>query len=232
MQERLHWRPMRKCFTITAVSLALLLSACSTPIELTYDITFLRAPRSDSMQTQLITAMQDVIKGKLDAADVKNASVATIPNGSGGFVSIKNIREDQADYAQALLTMDFSFDVRVRKLEPVGDDPNALENWEKTAFTTEDLEWINVVQDSESGQAGVELILTPSGREKLSKIFTDHTKQDIGVFVRNQLVSSLSAGGTDVNERIVISGIPSIDIAKIFANDVNVGLYISLTPSS
>lgn len=176
-------------------------------------------------------SLEKVIEGKLAAAEMNNIVVTVITKDDVTTLTINNVDAERVAEAKEIIGRPFSFDIRIKKKTPVNDDAFDPANWDPTGITGADIQLVNAVQESTTGEAGVEIVLRESGRTKMATLFKNSPGQDIGVFVRDRLISSLSVNG-EIKERIVIRGIPSLDIAKIFADDVNVGLHVTLTPAS
>lgn len=95
----------------------------------------------------------------------------------------------------------------------------------------EHLQWVEARQNGSDGKQGmVILYFTPDGRALMQKIFKKNKGKAIGVFVRGQLVSKLTVDTDKVEDDIVIQNIPSYEIARMFADDMNVGLHVTFAP--
>ena len=177
----------------------------------------------------LIEATERVMLRRLAAAEVQGAQVSTLPTSSGSAtLTMKLPNAAASDTAARILSEQFTFDIR---LELPGANPDKLDSseWQPTALTGSSLQWLQVIASSSTGEVGVELELTPSGRKALGNIFKGNTGKHVGIFVRDLLVSKLKIDSEKVSDHIIISGIPSEKVAEIFADDVNVGLRVSFS---
>lgn len=101
----------------------------------------------------------------------------------------------------------------------------------KTDITQEHLQWVDARAHGPEGKQGmVILYFSPDGRTLMQKIFKKNKGKSIGIFVRGQLVSKLMVDTDKVQDDIVIQNIPSYEIARVFADDMNVGLHVTFTP--
>jgi preprotein translocase subunit SecD len=222
---------MKRPLSITIGALSLLLVACGSASKLTYTAT-LRAP--DASRTLfLVEATERVLTRRLAAANVQNAKVSAVPSGpTTATVNLDVPNTNAKEAAMRILAEPFTFDIRLQKEEsPKETSSAASDNWEPPTITGEDLDWIEAVGDSSTGIVSVELTFTKEGREKLVNLFKGHKGRDVGIFVRDLLVSKLKIQQETVEDRITISGIPNAKVAQIFAEDVIVGLRVSFAPA-
>jgi len=100
-----------------------------------------------------------------------------------------------------------------------------------TDITQEHLQWVEARAYGPEGKQGmVILYFNPDGRALMQKMFRKNKGKAIGIFVRGQLVSKLTVDTDKVQDDIVIQNIPSYEIARMFADDMNVGLHVTFTP--
>ncbi|OGJ69037.1 hypothetical protein A3J34_05125 [Candidatus Peribacteria bacterium RIFCSPLOWO2_02_FULL_51_10] len=168
---------------IIAVGFLLLLAACSSKSEIVYEMGL--KTRSPARAMKLIQASERMMIRRLAATDVKNSLVTAVPTGFGsGKLTVKVADKKAAETVRRILEEPFPFDIR---LEKTGTGKE-LSEYAPAGIEGIDLEWIEVVESS-TGQIGVELFFTPEGRAKLEKIFKDNEGKNMGIFVRDILVS-------------------------------------------
>lgn len=223
---------MRKISSFFVITGMLMLSGCGGGETLQYTATF-GALKSDApKRAQLVESLERVLTGKLGALEITDAQVLVTPEDDEAKVVISKLTPEQVPQVEDIIKRPFSIDLRLEKTGPKGEDYKQYDpvNWDTTSISTMDIGWVNLIQERETGQAGVELVFTESGRAKLTDLFRKNPNRNVGVFVRDRLVSSLAVNGSDIKERIIIGGIPSLETARIFSDDVNTGLHITLTP--
>lgn len=175
----------------------------------------------------LIQASERVLKRRLAAADVQDAVVSVAPAGAADATVVLRLPDAAAeDAARRILSEPFTFEIKLAG--GMIKDPSGAEvvDWQATGITGADLEWIQPVRDTSTDTLGVDLQFGADGRAKLASVFKVNQGKDVGIFVRDLLVSKLRVNSADIGNSIVISGIPSAAIAEIFADDVNVGLHV------
>ena len=64
----------------------------------------------------------------------------------------------------------------------------------------------------------------------MKDLFAESEGKNIGIFIRNQLVSKLLVDTDELIDDIIITDIPTVQLANVFADDVNVGLHVTFTP--
>jgi hypothetical protein len=219
---------MKKIFPLLFVALMVCTACAPKPATFTYSLRF-DLPET-SKQMALVQATESVVKRKLKAIDITNASVLTSFTGSGaGKLSIQ-ANSDQKKMIDGLLSEKFTFEIKGEKKVPVsGQVPNP-ENWEQTGMTSDMLLWASA-SSSSNGTATIDLEFNSAGQKILLETFKKYEGRSIGIFVRDFLVSKLKVEGTAHPDRVVITGVPSAQVAKIFVDDVNVGIHTSITPT-
>lgn len=212
--------------TLIALSLGLALASCGGPKTLTYRLQL--ATQDPAQRIELIDGTQRMVTRRMAAISAKGTVIAS-PVGDAGKLVIKLEDGGKASSVQNFLSQPFSFELKgaMKKTPP---PPPDQEEWTATGITGTDLQWLRAIGDKATGKIGVELIFTPEGKAKLKRVFDQFTGGELGIFVRDLLVSKLTvAGGSELDKSIIITGIPSPAVAQIFVDDVNVGLHVSFT---
>lgn len=102
-------------------------------------------------------------------------------------------------------------------------------SFEDTGLRQDILFWAQAADTGSDGKGSVHLLFTKDGIEEFKRMIKDSRNDTIGLFIDGKLVSVLVA--KSVKENIVIRGIPSTEEAHAFADLVNVGLHVTITPA-
>lgn len=223
----------RHQFTLACLTLPFALAACGRKeTTLTYTMTVNR-PTAAEVVT-LINASERVLVRRLSALGEKKPIVTAVPAGaSGGVLGIALQSDEIAPRVKQILSEPFTFDIRLEKPAASGATASSGGNasdWIPTGIDRRHLIGVQSVVSDKSGEAAIDLTFTDEGRRLLTALFAEHKGENIGIFVRDLMVSSLKIESENVQEHIVISGVPSSAVAQVFTDDVNVGLYVEFTP--
>ncbi len=182
-------------------------------------------------RVELLMALEQVATRRLLSRGIE-AVALTSPKGNGGTLTISNIATEEAgEEIRALLAEPFTFDVRYEVIPEATEEDaeQPVPAWESTPLNGSHLTWIEVLPQ-EDGTASAELQFNEEGRRIFNELLAEEDKDTLGIFVRDFLVSKVTISASQLQERILISGIPSVGMATVFAEDVNVGLHVKLTP--
>lgn len=220
---------------ITSALFVLLLTACNQSKTLTYDVTF--TSDDPSRMNDLSLATRHVIERRLSVQEAGLIDYDVSHNKETKETQIIVEIDDAgaADILNEQLTEPFLFEVRyLAEDEQEGDIVvEGKGNFRATGVQNEHIDW--VLADAVQGplnQGKIVIGFTDEGVEKMQSIFTEKEGVEIGLFVRNMLTASLSINGDSITRTIEISGVPSAELAKIFADDVNVGIHMTFTPAN
>jgi len=180
---------------------------------------------------ELFKATERVLLRRLAGAEVKGSTVSVIPEDSGTASVSISVPSDAMETVQRITSDPFTFEIRLANGTIKDDEGNDQVDWQATGIDGTKLDWIQTLQGPKPEDIGVELQFNAEGKNKLSAVFLENVGKDVGIFVRDLLVSKLKVNTTEAADHIIIGGIPSAKIAEIFADDVNVGLHITFTPS-
>lgn len=216
---------MKKIHALT-LGLLLTLSACGGGQKITADMTIRAKDAATTMS--LIKSAENVLIRRLAAADIKNAHVSAIPtNSNAGTLTVTSSDSTALERAKSILEEPFSFDIRIEKPKTeTGSGTLKTSDWIPTALTGASLVWVQPIGNKATGEISIALQFTKEGEKILSQVFRGNVGKDVGIFVRDLLVSKLKVTSAAVSDRVVIGGIPSAKVAEIFADDVNVGLFV------
>jgi len=214
---------------LAAVSV-LILTACTgslTSEKVTYDLSF---NVTDTAQIENLTnAAMRVVERRLDAMGVVNPGKeldleaktieVTLPDADG----VEELtRQLTSPFTMSVMKQTASGAIADITVEKFG-------GFSKTNVTEMDFIGVEVGQDS-NRKTRARIIMTEAGRAKLNEIFKTENGKNIGIFVRDRLISQLAVNAASLTDDLQIQGIPNLLIAEAFSDDVNVGLHVDFTP--
>lgn len=212
---------------------ALCLTACG-PVNLTYTVDF-TTENTDRM-ADLSLSLQRVIERRLARLEgaLLDYSVDYDKETKATRITLK---VDNAASAKALdeeLTAPFDFEIRYLAEDTAEGDivVEGAGSYRATGITKTDIDWVLGEVANEVLNTGRVIIgFTDAGVEKMQQVFRDHGGNSIGLFVRGRLAASMAVPeGTQFERVIDIPGLPSADLAKVFADDMNVGIHMTFHP--
>ena len=206
----------------------LVLAACSGS-AVSYRLTF------DTQDPQRVEELTDaalrVIERRLDrhGASLTERSVSQDADGATLDLTISD-----GGVAGALaeeLAAPFDLQIMLGTTDVANADVTVegLGAFDETGVTGEDIETV-VASAADGGGAMVRIVFTEDGLAKMAKIFKENVNKDLGLFVRGRVVSVLTINSADRPNPLVIAGSPDAELAAIFADDVNVGIHVTVTP--
>ena len=221
----IHRRP----FAILGLSL-LLFAGCIPNRSVTYQLSF--SVTGAPEQRDLAEAALRVVERRLESM--------------GETLVDKNVKTgtDTADLAITVsgaapvdvLTEQLQEPIKFRIMAQAPDDRADIivtghGGFKETGINDSSLYSVQASQDS-SGKGVITLNFTPEGRKILAKVFKANKGKYLGLFVRGKLASKLLVETDTLLDQIVIRDLPSADLARVFADDINVGLHVSFSPRS
>jgi hypothetical protein len=212
---------------ISLLVLALTVAACG-PAETAYKLTF-NIP-DKARQSELTLTSLKVIERRLDRVGETIKSQQIIPGQNEATIKIGL----QSTATAQLLTEELTQPFKLRIMKQVEEGKGQINveghgSFAETGMTEADLIWAEAAEDA-NRKGVVRLLFTPQGTEKLRNIFKENMGKAIGIFVRDRLISKLNVKTDEIEEFIVIRDIPSAEMARIFVDDLNVGLHVTFTP--
>ena len=213
---------------LSAVTL-LLLAGCEAQ-TFTYNVT-LNTQDADK-RSELIKAVRRVVERRLQAIgeepsiDVRNEQGQIIVD-----VDVEDpiVGETLTDQLQEPFTMRIMTQVADGKGDVTIEGQGSFK---ESGITEKHLLWVTAGPDTNPEKGRVLLEFSEDGRKLMGQMFRQNSGKYIGLFVRNRLVSKLLVESSEVKETILITDIPSPILAEIFADDLNVGLYVIFTPGT
>lgn len=212
------------------ITLALLpaLAACGNAVtvyEVTTDI------EEEGRANELLLASTRVIERRLASLGEEPLDINLNRSGGTNTITVEANNDVALDVLTEAITAPFDFVV----MEEDGNEATAdivVEGhggFSATGVTGEQVIWLESSEEP-GGKGRVTIIFTEEGRAMMNEVFQKNSGRNIGIFVRDQLISKLFVDTDELKEDIIITGIPTASLAKVFADDVNVGLHVTFTP--
>ena len=216
-------------FSALSAFAVLFLTACAAGSHaVTYDLTF---NVTDPAQIENLTnAAMRVVERRLDNMGVVNPG-KEFGTGDTPSLTITVPDKEGADELTRQLTSPFTMSVMRQAGEGVAADITVEGHggFVKTDITAADFFGIEVGKD-EKGAVRARILMTDAGRQKMNAVFKAEVGRNIGIFVRDRLVSKLAVQSDALTDDLQIQNIPNILVAEAFQDDVNVGLHVVYTP--
>lgn len=209
----------------------LLLSACGQTPTISFRADVTGVDGNVERQTVLVQSL-NVLERRLLAMG-EDALEKNIENtGSGAIITVGAEHQEALDALTESVQEPFDLQVMAQTQEGQPADVTVERHggFVRTGITASDLDWVEAGQESDSDLGAVRLVFTEEGRVKMADLFSRMNGKNIGIFVRGQLVSLLQVETAELKDDIIIRQIPSMDLATVFAEDVNVGIHVQFTP--
>lgn len=217
-----------KIRTFAVLATVALLSACSSQATVSYEMT---------MNTPVPEEREELTKASLRVAERRLESMSETPldqtvdmDSDPPTMTLTVSSEDIASFLTEELTAPFTMEVMKEVAEGEGDiTVNGMGSFKKTGINQAHLVWVNAKEDGTEGKGMVRLVFSDEGRALMTQLFKESKGKNIGLFVRDRLVSKLMVETDLMQDEIIIRDIPSLALAQVFADDVNVGLHVLFT---
>lgn len=221
--------PMKRFLALSVAMLAL--TACSDAATVRYHLQM-----NTTEQTEVVQLTQEtfnVMQRRLEHMEEAILDMKSKNEGSGSVIMTLSTKNKEAlDALTDQMVVPFTLEIMAQSEE--GQTPDVTVEghggFVKTGMTAKDLLWVEADQEPGKDLGRVHLVFTEEGRTKIAALFKRMKGKNIGIFVRGQLVSKLLVEDDVLRDDIVIQDIPSVDLAQIFAEDVNVGIHVTVTP--
>ena len=211
---------------------ALFLAACGDiPTNLTYNVTF--TTEDSGRMTDLSLATRHVVERRLSRLE-GNLIDYDIDYDEESKATTIEVEVDNAKAAAVLneeMITPFTFEVRylVEEAEEGDITVEGAGSFRATGIDKSYVDWV-VGQTTEPplNRGRVLIGFTDDSAEQVQTLFTEQAGNTIGLFVRGRLTAAVQIDG-EFEKVLVIEGLPSGEIAKIFADDMNVGIHMIFT---
>ncbi len=214
----------------TLLVLGVLLAACTQTATHSQSYKLTIDEKDTAKQTELVEASTRVIDRRLGSMGDKLTTHSV--TGTGASVVLTVTATSTGALARVTEQLQQPFDIQFMSEAPEADADLVVAGhggFKATGITENDIDWTIVSADPTSGKARVELQFTPAGMTHMQSVFKANEGKIIGLFVRKKLISKLLVNSDAMKEHVVIGGIPTLEIAKAFSDDVNVGLHVVFT---
>lgn len=220
---------------LLGLSAVIVLAGCNSQTTVRYSLTF---NTTDSQSQENLTfAGQRVIERRLEHLNETIISNTIDSSKKPTTITVTVPDKAAADELTKELTAPFSMQIMAQTGtgETADITIEGQGSFRQTGISEKDLTEVVSHKDPD-GEGEVALLLTASGHTKMQQLFKQTVGSNIGIFVREggsaqyQLVSKLHVDTNVAPANIVISNIPSSDLADVFADDMNVGLHVTFTP--
>jgi len=206
----------------------LLLTGCTRP-TLTLDLTF-RTDDPDQIST-LTTVSKRVVERMAFVVEEDLPLISVTDKGAKKRMTVTLMEKDSADLLVERLITPILF----RIMREAGEEEEAdIENdqygrFNETGITEEHLHWIDAEALSEGPGGVIQINFTEEGAALWQQVLEENKGKKVGLFTRGGLVAFYTVQEGGFKDKIIITGIPSAELAKVFADDVNVGAYITFS---
>lgn len=214
---------------LIGLSLAFL-AACGGDATVRYRLTF--DTQDPASVEELTQATVRVVERRLARMEAGLAEQNVIKDADGVTLELTVDDGAAAETLTSEMTAPFDLQIMIGTTDVANADVTVegLGAFDETGVTGDDL--VNVVAEANPETQGgrIEMYFTDEGRAELGGIFAANVGNDLGLFVRGRIVSALTIGAAELPSPLVIDGVPDAEMAQIFADDVNVGTHVTVTP--
>lgn len=207
-----------------------MLAACNGASSVEYRLTF--DTQEPAAVEELSKATVRVIQRRLERLDA-DVLKQNITRDAGGVTMALTV-SDRAS-AEALteeLTAPFDLQIMLQAESSTGADivVEGMGGFRKTGVSHTDIAIVRSGTNPETKGGYVLIPLAETGLKTLQEVFRLNVGKNLGLFVRGKLVSTLAIKSADFPNPLVIDGVPDTELAAIFADDVNVGIHVTISP--
>lgn len=215
--------------TLSTGILLLALAACARAGSVQYNLTFNVTDAND--RQQLALAAMRVIERRLESMGEEITDKEVTPSGDSYNLSV-SVKDEEI---LAVLTDRLQEPIRFRIMEQVPEaEADAVVighgGFKETGINDDSLYSVEAQEDA-NGKGVIILNFTDAGRAKLAEVFKKNNGKYVGMFIRGVLASKLLVETGTLRDNIVIRDLPSAELARVFADDLNVGLHVTFTPA-
>ena len=141
---------------------------------------------------------------------------------------------EAADTLDAELTEPFTLTF-MRETEADGADTvvEGHGGFSYTGVEAQHIKWLTPQEEPDMpGKGRILLEFTDEGFALMKTVLEETRGKNLGLFVRGHLAAKLAVDREELRNIIVIAELPSVEIAHVFADDVNAGIHVTLEPRS
>jgi len=214
---------------VAGLSLCVLLASCGRGTRATYQLTF--NTEDASRLSELSLAVTRVVERMLESMGEEVRGLDIAQRGAGPELSFTTETAAAAELLREDLTTPFTLTImrESKQSETPTVSIDAHGGFMETGIHQGHLEWV-IASEEPDNRGRITLQFNADGRELMRKVFKQNVGKNIGIFVRGNLVAKLQVDTAELKDDIIITGIPTVALARVFADDVNVGLHVQFTP--
>lgn len=219
---------MYRTWTIAIVTGALL-AGCASTVHVDYRLTM--KEEDPAKLADLSLASLRIVERRMQNLGEEVRGLDITQEADGPRLSFTTETQAAADLLEQELTTPFAFSI-MRAARGKETPEIAVEShggFLSTGINEQHLSWVSASVEPDS-KGRITLHFTDEGRKLMRKMFKENVGKQIGLFVRKKLVAALQVDTAELKDDIIITGIPSAELARVFADDVNVGLHVTFTP--
>lgn len=209
----------------------LVLAGCSSSSETRLDIDLSMDVTDTALVSSLLTASQKVVERMTYAIEDKAPIVSMENIDTNPRMNVVLFLETTKAILSEQLKRPFS--LRLMRTAAEGEEADlSTEQWGdfmETGIDQNLIYWVTAEPDTD-GTAKITILFSEEGQDELGEFFAENHGERVGLFVHSGLVSTYIVQEDGLKDAIVITGIPSLELASIFSDDVNVGLHVTFTP--
>lgn len=216
-------------FTILGLSAAILV-ACNGQTSVDYRLTF--DTQDPATVEELSKATIRVMQRRLERLNAEVLDQSIVRDADGVTLSLTISDSTIAQTLTEEMTAPFDMQIMLQAESATGADiaVEGMGGFNGTGITGKDLSIVRSGKNPETSGGYVLIPLTEKGLTVLRDVFTRNVGKNLGLFVRGNLVSTLAIKSADLPNPLVIDGVPDAELAAIFADDVNVGNHVTVSP--
>lgn len=220
---------MHKRLILVAIAIPLLAS-CNRGTTVSYQLDI--KTTDPAKRAELIKAAERIVENKLSVFGIEADATVSADDAAPVMtvqVPDKAVAQDLTDNLTRPFALEFMR--RTGSGETADVETSAQGKFNRTGVNQDDIEWVRATTQPITGKGKVQILFTEDGLAEMKKLFQDYPGQDIGMFLRDVLASIVTMQPTQIADSIIIEGIPTPDIAQTFADDVNVGRFVTFSSS-
>jgi hypothetical protein len=213
---------------------ALVLSGCGSSTSISMDVQFTTSGNDD--RAKLVLAAKHITERRLEQLESELSDFdVTYGEDATAVIAISGSDADAMQELLARMTEPFTVEIRLKtELHEEGDIAvEGLGSFRDIDIHKRDMKWVlsRAMEASPLNHGEIMIQFTEDGTEKMDALFSEHSGEGIGLFIRNQLAANFAINQDSFGGAITIPNVPSAELAQIFADDMNVGINMTFTQS-
>jgi hypothetical protein len=213
---------------------ALILSGCGSSTSISMDVQFTTSGNDD--RAELVLATKHIAERRLERLETEISDFdVTYGEDSSAVIVISGSNSDAMQDLLAQMTDPFAVEIRLQaEVHEEGDiEVEGLGSFRDIDIHKEDMRWVlsRAMEANPLNHGEIMIQFSETGTEKMDALFKEHSGENIGLFIRNQLAANFAISQDSFGGAITIPNVPSAELAQIFADDMNVGINMTFTQS-